>query len=801
MQQSNFPVILFDIENNVLPIDCVSKSNNFLIRSYQIFSVEIVENISSNNLIYSVHQNPVPLTPEDLYIINSNKMFVNDNFSYTIYIETDCVIRVIGLDNVQRIYNISLQLDNVLTLSQEHYNDLLINNNLPTFIELEPAIISGDKADMIKRLLLDFKNIINKKGTTIGITRFLNLIGFDPESINVYEEYKTPSNQLTINPNKLVDIKTGYYHVLYNNWIINPSNPLTLKNLPNRLINISNLDEFFEKLWYAIILANKYFTLPEQDISFFGLTNSVNQEKYLSIAGNMTILNKADIHLFRKNIGIDLYTNESTQNIDKRYIVKNRLQINNVCYNTEIKYLNQTQTLNDELFLIDLEILDDVIYNLLPEDELKIQSTFGNILNLILKSPNTYCEYVIENIGNEFTKIKSDKFWLDELDVLHLKFVSSNNSLNNKYRVTVYFYDIHNNREVYTYEYTISNNIAKIDFEIYNSTNLYETEIDNKLTTDIESSWLMTEINPENFILPNIDVPNLLDTYFTVTSNNPEYVYSNKRLVLNDMHTNINPNFIIDNSTDSIPVDFMDNYIHIISIPYLPNRSLKLRCVNDLTQEIELLDYFDEQAYTSTPDKLFITIMDILNTDTNVSEPYIYISTTEVGIDIVKNLYDLVFIDDNDEIISIYDVDDIQEKKEILSFDVSLFFRESELVTGFINHPSYVPIMDEINIHSDYPKIKTIYQRLINIGNNINTYQVKLGDIIMCRANPNYITNHKNIIWSVYNSFTNELLYKSNDYMLKFRVNDETIYTIDLSFIIENKVYSITKKSIQSSFI
>ena len=332
MEQSNFPVILYDIDNNTLPINCISKSNSFFIRSYQKFKIEIIEDNITENKIYSVKQNPNPVDQNDLFLITSAKNFGFENFAYSIFLDSNSIINVTGIDNITRTYYIEYRPENVLTEAQEHYNDLLTNNFLPTFSELEPAIISENKAEIIKRLLLDFKNIVNKKGTKTGITKFLNLIGFNPESIKVYDEYivnnKNSDDNVvlkTITPNKERDYKSGYYHVLYDNWIVDDDEKYTIKNLPKRIINISDVTEFFIKLEKAISLANIYFTLPEQDISFFGLSNSANIEKYLSIAGNTTILNESDFHHFRKHISIDLFNKENI--INQKFLVKKNIQI------------------------------------------------------------------------------------------------------------------------------------------------------------------------------------------------------------------------------------------------------------------------------------------------------------------------------------------------------------------------------------------------------------------------------------------------------------------------------------------
>ncbi len=795
MQQSNFPVILYDIENNVIPINCIARSNSFFVRSYQLFSIEIIESTVTTNLIYNAVENPTPTGPDDLFIISSGKSFSNINFGYTLYLTENTTIKVIGIDNVVRYFNVRFSPDNVLTESQEHYYDALTNNDLPSFEELEPAIISENKADMIKRLLLDFKNIINKKGTKTGIIKFLNLIGFNPESIKVYEEYITPNNQITLTPNRVQDIKTGYYHVIFNNWTVDDDIPYTIKNLPRRIITINNLDEFFEKLWYAIVLANRYFTLPEQDISFFGLNNSANVERFLSIAGNTTITYEQDVHHFRRHIHIDLFNHQDSNN--RTYLVRNNLQINLDAFNSEIKTYSALPNVNEELYLVDLEIFDDEIPTGI--DEFQIKSIFGNLQHLTIDSPNTYVEYIIENVENSLTKIQSEKIWLTT--PLHLNIVST---LAGQYKVTIFIYDIHNNREKYEFEYNVNFDISRIDFDIYNSSHLLNDET-NDLDSDIESHWLITELEdiPNDYILPLDNVPTDLSTYYDVDISTLalRYLRNNQRLILEP----INPNFIVDKATQVIPVDFMDNWLEVASFPYDSSFSLKLRCVNDLTQKVEILDYNDSNAYTSNPDKLFVTIMDIIEdqNDTDTITPWIFITTVEGNIDLVKNMYDLVLVNNTDEndIMSIYDDLLIFNKAKIpLNYDFPLFFRTSTLVPAFVNHPASIPVADEDTDYLTLPVVKSLYPRLINITSILETYMLRLGDVIFCKPNRKYIINETDILWTVFNSFTNEVLFTSTDYMLKYRISDNTIFTVQLEFKINGTTYTIRKESIQSSF-
>ena len=845
---SKTPLVLYDINSNVIPVNGIATSNNFFIRSFQFFTIAIVETEESNNFIYSVKKKNVIIDPNELFDITKNKSFELSNFSYTLYLQSDCTILTRDNDGVEMLYQISFKPDNILTDHQEHYNDLLINNHLPTLEELYPAIISKDKADIIKRLLLDFKYLINKKGTVTGIKKFLNLIGFAPNTINVYEEYKTPSGALTILPNKLVDIKTGYYHLLYDNWIVNPDDKYTNKNMPKRLLAVTDLTDFFEKLWNALILANIYFTLPEQDISFFGMTYSSNNEQYLSVAGNTTEIHENDVHYFQRSIHINLYNQHDETGTNKMYLVKNNIQYIIEVPKTSVRIFNSDPTSippNSEVYLIEREIFDgEEITDPLLVD--KIQTVFGNIIHLEIKSPGTYWEYIIENINNPFVKITGPKVLLnDEAKIIFVSKPSGN------YKVTVYVYDGFNNREKYVYLYNLSNINPRIDIIPFNSTKVYDDEI-NTVDSGIDSpsnTIIKTPNNLLNYVLAQKDVPNDLVEYYTKDTSllTLTYLTNNERFEIKE----INKNYMLDSVTETIPLDFVDNWLHIIAIPYLPNYKLCLRIVDEYTLKTKLVPYYHSSVYKAIPDLLYITAMDINDQETNTIIPYIFISTIESSIDLNIELFDLVMVpdymvpdrglpsklpaklgyfgesilsDSNDinilenEIIrlnsmfnigndttesnnplikSIYDLTEDLDKafstKIPVNYDFPLFFRPSELVPGFINWP-VLPTNDQALI------IKSIYPRLTGIDGVLNFYNVTFGDVLVCIINEKYISNYNNIIWSVYNAFNGKLLYSSTDYLLKYRISEQTVYDIVLEFQVDETKFKVTKKSLITSF-
>ena len=83
---------------------------------------------------------------------------------------------------------------------------------------------------------------------------------------------------------------------------------------------------------------------------------------------------------------------------------------------------------------------------------------------------------------------------------------------------------------------------------------------------------------------------------------------------------------------------------------------------------------------------------------------------------------------------------------------------------------------------------------------NINTNILKLGDVILARLNNDYIVNETNVTWNIFNAFTNELLFTTTDYMLKYRLDDNIIYTITCDFDIDMQHHKIIKTGIFSSF-
>lgn len=807
--QQILPLRLYNIDNQIIPILSVSNSYTYFIRSYRNFSIKV---LAGKCTIYSVTLDVINGMPTP--IIDEGTEFINDkqNTSYTLLLESDAIIEC---DDI--VYQIKLLPDNEITEENQHYPDLLYNYDLPSFKELEPAILDGSKRELIKRLLLDFRSIISKKGTILSIEKFFNFLGLNSKYLHIWEEYLHEENGnilKTTQPNKETDYKSGDYHVLFDNWE-EPVNDrgyteLDKHNLPIRKINIQDFDAFFKALVHAIALADRYFTLQEQDISFFGIGFSANLPEYFGITGNMSEIWEQDIYNFRKKISIDIKNYFNQSNFE--WIVKNTLQYKKNIYRTEIKtYSKEESVIEKDLFWIEKEFYDDE--DITPGYDIKkIKRSFGKVLQIDINCRNCYYEVFIENVINPFITIKKDKSFSIS-DTEHLEFVTATNG---EYRIIIDIYDQFNNRERFVYNYELSYDILHVDFEIFNSIKILDKP-NNGLNQDVESPWIV--LTPENiyqYILPIELVPDDLSKYYdngiTQENSNLRYLSVNKRYELLEANSNI----ILDEFSETLITKFVDNWLDIYTIKLdenLINKKLVLRIFDPEDCKWKFINYDEISKYKNVFDVLFITIMDIIENQKDLTKdkvPYIFITTTDSSLQINK-LFDFCFIEPDKEytqeeiveVSNIYnlDKDTITNVKIPINFDFQLFTRKSKLLPDFKYYVSNKVQQESPQVILG-PVIESVFPRLINIekAGDLQVFYLKLGDIIACRCNDNYLVNYSNVVWKVYNSFTNELLYETKDLMLKYRIDENTCYDIELEYIIEGLTHKITKKSVFSSF-
>ena len=756
------PLILQDIDNNVLGKTVIVNNGNFFIKSYKKFNIE---------LFFDNEKETDPLDDPKIYSVFSNTDIrsgmefygIDVNYSYTIYLgksPKELIIRITDFEFPDDEYFITLkyQPENVLSETEEHYNSLLVNNNLPSYEELKPAIIDENHQEVLKRLLLDFKEIIRYKGTIKSIEQFLYFIGFNPNSINILPEYITPTGIKTINPNKEVDIKTGYYHIIYDafEW---QEPKYNRKNLPNVKNAFTNFKEFFDKLLYALILANDYFTINEQQMSFFGTNNIVNVPKFISLTTQFTNIQKFDTLNFRNLIDIDIY-NRTLIDSNKKDIVLNNVLVNKHLQLSEVKIFEGNHVKqNPMIYRIDMELTDnDNDTNLTDEQEMQIKYVFGNVLNISIGSNYSQVQYTIINTENELFQFKSNKYNLS-INKLEHKIVIEQAGT---YLLTFYIWDYRGNRFEYFYE--IDLNTTNIDFDIFNSKNIMENE-NNKLNNNIDSPIITKDINVHNNLLiigsdsnPELSID--LKNYFEITENFPtKNLYGLKQYKLPLLNHNIKMNDL----TETLVTDYIDNFLNIISIRKLPD------C-----------------TYTFNENELFVKLLDIEVPSNGTIEQHYFISTKENSININKFLHQINIVYNNIK----YNIENILNNQLPEEFE----FRTKILPVNFDFN------LDKTN--TEIYQIKSVFPRLQNIeDNHLDSHILKLGDLIVCNIDNKYIVNFTDVNWKIFNAFNGKLLKSTDEFTLKYRINEKSLYNILLTFKINGKQFQIDKKSIQTSFV
>lgn len=788
-----FPIILFDTDKNKLQQSNVIKSNSFHFYSYQNFSIEILDGIGE---LYSVKQVG---TGPDATLETIKGQALTDNIGYTLYIPTNhtsVVIRVLNSNGDQCIYTFRLELDNIIDATNQHYLDLLYNYNLPAFDELKPATIKEfDDSELLKRLLLDFMNIVRYKGTKKSVLQFLKFLGFDADNIKIFDEYlNTVSKARTLNPDKTKDVKTGDYHVLYENY---RETGYDDNNMPIRIIEIQDLSSFKESLLHAINIANTYFTLKEQDITFFGLTYSSNIPYEHGVTSNTNIINQFDVYNFRKHINISMRTNENQYSV-----IQNSVQIQNQLFSSEGKVYKPSSKIA-KMYLVEREINDGEVIDD-PENTNRI---FGNVLHLKINSPKTYIEYELIDDLNPVVRVVKPKTWYGTdtsiYDIIAVTNIST-------YTMIVKVTDEYNNQEKYIYKFGVSVNKQRINFQSFNSVIIKdEHKFVNDINLDVQNP---TEVDADvadvnkNYVLPIDQVPDNLKNYFNNQSLlNVRWLSATEGYELPE----INDNYLLEDITETIPLYHIGNWIDLVSLKYDPEWELKVRLYDaDNCKEI-ITGVANLGTFDKAFDHLYVMVVDIYDPETTLTEAYYFITTTIPGIDINETTYDFVLVNKTtNEIKSIFGDDVILEprKKLQINYDFPLFEIGSDIVPDFQRYISPVMYTEKAGLNhpdKDYGVVKSIFPRLINIDNandNIDVFYLKLGDVFLCRLDSKYVVNETNIEWKVLNSFTKEILYTTIDTSLKYRITDNVIFDVMCTFKIAGQEYNIYKESLFSSF-
>lgn len=870
---------IFDIDGNKLEREIVINSSCFYFYSFMEFSVEVLNNDKVK--IYSVLNDN-----GNLSITSGTSQ--NGNFGYTIYVPKDIISVDLVLfysQNEKKITLHQLQEPKVskITPQSNHttpqitpnsaptssnplsqkiplYSDLLTNFDLPSSDELNSAIPEEfPKNNVIQRALLDFKHILKYKGTKQSITKFFDFLGYNFPNLFVKDLYLTLTGDYTTNPDKTINPKSGDYSVLYENFI---STLLDSDNMPIAITNIQNLVSFEKTLISAIALANRYFTSPEQEIIEFNLGFASNIKNYDSMTSDVNMIFENDVINCRKNIEFECFVNEEVfsenglVSIPVQYI-KKRKQYKNVLLLTERKYTVLPDNQFNNIFFVDEEFGDSDAISITPD---LIQSSICSILHFnIIPKNEQYIEIEFFEKTQPAEKLTIEKQLYS--DTFSFKIGVTEFA---EYRIVIKCFDLHNNSFEYYYDFVSTVNKNKFDMEIFTSGKIVE----NNITSDVDApSKISYPVNIQNFVLFENLIPNNLKEYYNFVdiSTLTNWLTDNNRHMCQDF----NFNFPINKTTETIPLYCLNNWLEVLSFPYLDGYDLKFRVDNTIMELSEikndfkeldtifatLLDIYENQdlptseifnrefliendntsvfeitefalkpystivikngnilfqtEYTlNSPANGSIEILDLFDGD-NIqviysypenTNPYYFICATECGIELTKEIHDFVLVSKTDsfDIISIYD--NCIKNKIPVNYDFPLFQIGSEA----IDWPGYTSeVENTITINNQVlPLVRSIYPKLIDLNSSESDgcEKLELGDIFVIRLNENFVVDFESIQWSLYNEFTKELLITSTDYMLKYRINENTVYSVDVSFKVNGEIINLKKTGIISSY-
>ncbi len=669
----------FNIDNEIISNRKIVTTNpTFFLRGYQFFGI-VIRSIERKVIDDEGFEHIIEYTDEDILnqperiysakevpnsepVVADAKMFAaSENFCYTLYIpEVNTTVRLIVFNDSGEIdeYIISRVAD-TNPEKERLYQDLITNYNLPKFEELSECMIdtrlrdSDYKLDLLKRLLLDFRNISKYLGTKTSIKKFFDFIGL--HNIKLEDVLKK---------SKYTDdlVKTGMYNMLWNNFETDSDQKLTTENLPNRLLVVENIEDLFDKLPKIIACCNRYFTVPEQDIVYFGVSFSSNIPVWKSVTSTFQQIQHIDTTAFRHDMKLNIcwreFDSKDSYIHNVRYIVEGAKQTKLDCISSEVKFViteeQATNISNPELYWVDKPILSEADTQEAVTNIETFRRDFGVIPflelytkeRLYIKLTVTHIEsgseivgeYVTENFGHTARKPNIIP-WFSALD--------------NDYNIKVELRDDFNNREVYTYKYRLKDDVSGLDIITFTSNNgLYSDEELNRLTLESTSPTVVTDVSNHHTLKDFIEPT--LENYFKDSSTVNIYNYMLSTDVQTELIPDIPYNTILKDVCD-IPLRHIHNWSEWLAIPikqiedagYDLNNLFATTLFDFRTSTnhdfklTELIDYLKTE--TDNLWNIFALPFEVINQETLEVEKYLLVGSVETGAQIKHFLFEKDF--------------------------------------------------------------------------------------------------------------------------------------------------------------
>ena len=612
------------------------------------------------------------------------------NYCYTLYIpENGMSVDIIITDSTgySITYNVEYVNTNIETDSNKHYDDLLVNYNLPSYEELVNAIepsSSYDNRELIKRLLLDFREILKNKGTKKSIEKFFQYLGYDTSGtqLNIYDIFKRPDGTTTTTPNRKTDIKTGFYTYLYKCYEQDGLNP---DNMPINNINILDNDTLLSHLLNAVNLANIYFTATEQEIESIKLLFQSNIPSYISSYNRTYMISRnniqEDFNYHLVNIG------NVGMRVNKEYVTGSLLKDD--VLNVEalwVKPYNFNSLVDGQFLNGSEEILvvnpnTDNKYN-------EVDGIYGSIIQLPYISDDTVIKIngVVVPNDSMIALVMTD---LNKEYMINISYVNS-------YGEGVYY--------IYTLKFNEKSIIKPVIKSVSSNTYKLPYKIDD---INLTKTGYLTGITETDSILPLIYMPDEV-VYNDILKPKFRYLLTDNRY---PAFKDAQMNFQLNEVTTSY-VQLLDPFISIMAFEYFPGSELY---IHDKLVETNTEQPFELQYTYITIKKIFDDENDLIGKD------YWYIMSISPGLIFDKETLPL-YTRVNNDLISVYDLPDVINRKTYLfsrlTIDLSNQFFHFTDVSGLYDIPSILNhrVFDNIDVpNQDVYNINDIIIAGLNI--------------------------------------------------------------------------------------
>jgi hypothetical protein len=216
--------------------------------------------------------------------------------------------------------------------------------------------------------------------------------------------------------------------------------------------------------------------------------------------------------------------------------------------------------------------------------------------------------------------------------------------------------------------------------------------------------------------------------------------------------------------------------------------------VYDPYQGYIYIPYDQISEYSQAMDTLWIQRVEIFQQDpigsTNIpqslGEFWIIIGAL-AGLEMDAKYID-IFIKRGDIYIPINEIENYQISKFSFDYDIPMAFHPS-FKEGYISDmPDLLPVLQNDDSVVFYRSILSVFSHLTNIRNNIESFYLKLNDVMYAQLSPRYTGFPFEVEWKVSDSFTHEVLHQTNDRTLKYRYKSFEVIDIEGNFKLRDTV-------------